>query len=321
MKQNKPFGIVVMFFLSAGLMNCHSQTGSIANEQFQATSPCNASVKKMMGIPAATPCEMMRWHLTFSRDMQKNTPETFQLVCEYGMSKQNTKGFEQGSKKIELKGKWTTDKGIASNPAAVVYTLHADSPGISLSFLQPDQNLLHLLNEDKTLVNGNGAWSYTLNRIEPVPAKPMKFISKEVSVAPAPMNSDTVGIFDGRTPCEKNFPALKDAPAADCQIVKCRLILLRNKNSEPGNFVFYALYVGYGDDNRHITTGKWKLVNGTVDNTSASIYRLEPDANPSNQPILLLKADENVLFFIDSEYRMLVGNNYTSYTLNRKKRD
>ena len=235
------------------------------------------------------------------------------------MPKQGTKGFEEGSKKIELKGKCSVEKGIPKNANRAVYVLHADVSGISLSFLQPDQNLLHLLNEDKSLVNGTGAWSYTLNRTDPVRSQPTTFIPNEISATLTVTNSDTVGVFDGRTPCDKHFRALKDIPAAGCQIVKCRLILLRDKKTQgPGNFLLYTIYVGNGDNNRHITTGKWKLIKATADNTSAIIYRLEPDAPASNQPILLLKADDNILFFIDSDGRMMVGNSYASYTLNRK---
>jgi len=60
---------------------------------------------------------------------------------------------------------------------------------------------------------------------------------------------------------------------------------------------------------------------GTVNDPSATIYRLEPDSTASNQPILLLKADDNILFFIDGDGRMMVGNNYASYTLNRKQKE
>ena len=80
----------------------------------------------------------------------------------------------EGTGTIELKGKWTIGKGTNESAEAVVYKLNAGNSPISLSFLKPDQNLLHLLDLDKRLMIGNGAWSYTLNRINPIIASSAK---------------------------------------------------------------------------------------------------------------------------------------------------
>jgi hypothetical protein len=49
--------------------------------------------------------------------------------------------------------------------------------------------------------------------------------------------------------------------------------------------------------------------------SGALIYRL--DRGQPGEYLLLLRADENVLFFLDKEGHALVGDRSHSYTLNR----
>jgi len=56
----------------------------------------------------------------------------------------------------------------------------------------------------------------------------------------------------------------------------------------------------------------------TLSDPAAIIYQLEPGSGKSNASVLLLKADDNVLFILDKDTHFLVGNEYCSYTLNRK---
>ena len=321
MKKVKFLLATISFISFIGLTNsCSQSSGASVQSSFEATTPCDETVKKMLGIPAGTKCEMMRWKLTFYRDSQKLTPASFSLVCEYGMPKQGTRGFMEGANKIELKGKWTTGKDIRKNNRADVYTLMADSRGISLSFLQPDPNLLHLLNEDKSLVKGNGAWSYTFNRTEPIRRSLNNFTPRAISQTVVTGGSDTIGIFEGRTPCNSALTELKNISENGCQIIKCRLILFQDMNTHtPSTFLLQTIYVGKGDT-KYGTTGKWKLMQGTVDDPAAVVYQLEPDTGKSPAPLLLLKADDNILFFIDNDTHLMVGNNYCSYTLNRTKK-
>jgi hypothetical protein len=172
------------------------------------------------------------------------------------ITKTGNKRFYGGAETIELKGKLTIDKGTNENAEAVVYTLNAENSPISLSFLQPDQNLLHLLDADKRLMIGNGAWSYTLNRIDQVTPSPTKFSMPTISPPRITTDSLIVGVFDGRTPCNTELRELNGISAAGCQIIKCRLTLYQDiKTHKPTTFQLQTIYVGKGDT-RYTSTGK-----------------------------------------------------------------
>ena len=61
--------------------------------------------------------------------------------------------------------------------------------------------------------------------------------------------------------------------------------------------------------------GKWSISKGTTANPNAIVYQLDTD-NPQ-ETIYLMKADENILYFLDKDKNLLVGNQLFSYTLNR----
>ena len=314
------FSVAMLFFYCCIGQSCSQQTGpgdKSLKQTFEATTPCNDEVKEMLGIPADFKCEMMKWNLTLSNDSKMN-PSIFNLVCTYGLTKQGTRGFTDGAKTIELKGKWANEKSKPKN-SDIIITLFAENSPVTLSFFQPGQNLLHLLNKNKQLVNGTAAWSYTLNRTEPVTPSPGKFTPRLVTSPRLPVSSDTVGIFYGRTPCDKALREINNISAEGCQLIKCRLVLLQDTNAHiPTNFIIQTVYVGKGD-NTYRVTGTWKLLEGTIDNPGAVVYQLLPDGAKSQNQLLLLKADDNILFFIDNDTHLLVGNTYCSYTLNRNK--
>ncbi len=314
------FSLATLFFYCFIGQSCAQQTGAGDKSQkkiFEATTPCNDEVKVMLGIPADFKCEMMKWNLALFSDSEKD-PSSFTLIYTYGLGKQGTRGFTEGAKTIELKGKCAIEKRNSKN-SDVIITLIADNSPLTLSFLQPGQNLLHLLNKNKKLVNGTAAWSYTLNRKDPVSFSDGKFSPRLVTSPRLPVSSDTVGIFYGRTPCNKTLRDINNISAEGCQIIKCKLVLLQDTNTHlPANFIIQTIYVGKGD-NRYTITGTWKLLQGTINDPAAVVYQLLPAPDKSQNQMLLLKADDNILYFIDNNTHLLVGDSYTSYTLNKAK--
>jgi hypothetical protein len=290
---------------------------------FTATTPCDDVSKKLLHIRLDTKYEMMRWKLELLQDPKTFAPTTYNLTVKYGMAKQASRDLMPGADTIELKGKWVMDKNFSGNTGAVVYTLTADNSPISLSFLRADTNLLHLLDEDHRLVIGTGAWSYTLNRVDPVPAASSIPIAigtvQPTSLSPLPGDSLVIGVFDGRTLCDNDLLALNGISANGCQIIKCRLILYQDvKTHAPTSFQLYTVYVGKGD-NRYSSTGKWMMTKGTAADPDAIVYQLQPDSGRP-QSISFMKADDNILFMLDTHRNLLVGNDYVSFTLNRSKR-
>lgn len=318
---------VKLFFTTTLLAVCFVITNSCSQNTtpsssvlgvFEASTPCDEVSRTLFKIPFDTKCELMKWNLTLYQDPQMLAPSAYKLICEYGLPKQGTRGFTEGSSTMELKGKWTVSKGTKESAEAVVYQLIPGNSPVSLSFLSPDQNLLHLLDGDKRLMVGNGAWSYTLNRINPVLASSAKLALQLTSSPGITSDSPVIGVFDGRTPCNKDLLELNGISADGCQIIKCRLTLNQDaKTHTQTTFELQTIYVGKGDT-RYTSTGKWTLMKGTATDPEAIVYQLDSDKPLVS--LVLLKADDNILFFLDKERNLMVGNNYSSYTLNRVKK-
>jgi NlpE N-terminal domain len=316
---------IKLFFAVALLAVCVSscsQTNAPGHSSagvFTATTPCNEIVKKLLNIPADMKCAMMRWRLELNNDPKTLAATTCKLIVTYGMDKQASRDFAAGAQTIELKGKYTTNKNFPGNAVSIVYTLTAGNSPISLSFLKADANLLHLLDADRNMVVGTGAWSFTLNRIDPVTSVPSKLSIQTTSLPPLSSDSLIAGIFDGRTPCNNDLLELNGISANGCQIIKCRLTLYQDISTHtPTIFQLYSAYVGKGN-NSYSTTGKWIMSKGTATDPDAIVYQLQPDSGKP-QSLSFMKADDNILFMLDANRNLLVGNEYVSFTLNRNKR-
>jgi len=322
MKQVKLFFATTLLAACFVITNSCSQTplsvSSSFSEVFEASTPCNDVSKTLFGMPSDTKCELMKWNLTLYQDPKTLAPSTYKLICVYGLPKQGTKGFMEGAKTMELNGKWTIVKGINESAGETV-KLNADNSSISLSLLKPDQNLLHLLDGNNHLMVGNGAWSYTLNRINPVIASPAKFTSPTTSSTRLATDSATVGIFDGRTSCHSVLRELNGISAGGCQRTKWRLTLYQDpKTHSPTTFQLKTVYVGKGDSS-YTNTGKWIVTQGTKTNPTAIVYQLQLDSDKPLESLAFLKADDNILFFLDENKSVMVGNAEFNYTLNRIK--
>jgi hypothetical protein len=126
-----------------------------------------------------------------------------------------------------------------------------------------------------------------------------------------------VGIFEGRTPCNEMLRELNGIASRNCQGIKCQLILYQDvKTHQPSTFLLHTIYVGAGDT-KYSNTGKW-LMQGTTSSPGAVVYHLNFDKPQTS--LRLLSVDDNVLFFLDKDEKFLVGDTYTSYTLNRAKK-
>ncbi len=69
---------------------------------------------------------------------------------------------------------------------------------------------------------------------------------------------------------------------------------------------------------RNIIEGTWTIVKGTAADPNALVYLLDP--GKPGYTLYLMKGDDNVLFFLDKQRNLLVGDSLFSYTLNRQKK-
>src|SRR5262249_22977827 len=123
----------------------------------------------------------------------------------------------------------------------------------------------------------------------------------EKTIAEVPRGPEIFGVFQGRTPCQELSELLK-VPSNDiCNKIKCRLILYQNpKSKEPTTFSWKG---------KVESTAKWSVAN----DGAGKVFKLEMEKGV----LSLLKVDENVLYFLNTEGVALVGNWEFSYTMNR----
>lgn len=120
------------------------------------------------------------------------------------------------------------------------------------------------------------------------------------------------GIFDGRTPCRELAGQLEEEVTGDCLKIKWRLILFKDSiTGAPANFEL----TGFRYRKEKPFTGTWRITRGMPADPNAIVYELSGGAK---NPLNFLKADENILFFLDRKKNLLVGNRDFSYTLNRR---
>ena len=140
-----------------------SQTRTVAKEEFVGSIPADDLSRAFVGgLATNVPCHCITWRLTLSTNL--NAPAKFTLSATYGLQgKTDPNQLEEGPT-VEVQGTWEIVRGTKAKPNAVVYRLYPEGRKESVSLVRVGENILHFLNEDKTLRVGNPGWSYTLNR-------------------------------------------------------------------------------------------------------------------------------------------------------------
>ncbi len=314
------FGLTMVLF-TLGFTFFHAKQSIIQASPsilgvFRGTTPCSTENPSISLISTDTPCEMMIWHITLNYDPDINKSTTYVLDSAYGMSKPNTPDIAGGGTKLVLDGTWQIIRGTKSDPDAVVYQLNSADPKVTIYFVKMDDNLIHLLTEDKSLKVGNGGWSYTLSNADPKPVSDAalptaEFTDNNSTLSSTATTTDLVGVFEGRTPCSllvaDFFQIIRDS---GCNKVKWRLTLYQNmKTGEPTTYKLKGT--------RTSREGTWTITHGTKANPQATVYQFSVDNG--EPPVSFLKADDNHLFMLDANLNLLVGDEYLSYTLSRKE--
>ena len=272
------------------------------DDEFVGSTPCATVVRTFAAIAHDAPCERITWQLALA---PSSTSGDFTLRVHYGVGVPNTPDLAGGGTRAEFRGTWTIVKP----------TTAADSPGIRLAIRgsrrvlevrRLDDNLLHIQDEKGALLVGNGGWSHTLNRRNPTPlAKPDRSFEPVVSV-----RDTDAGVFDGRSPCLALAALLDARVESNCQKLKWRLTLHRDPATNmPGRYSLEGTL--YRDRPR---TGRWSIARRSSEPRTV-VIRLDSDGGRSF--LSLMKADDNILLFLDDSDRPLVGNAEFSFTLNR----
>lgn len=116
------------------------------------------------------------------------------------------------------------------------------------------------------------------------------------------------GVFAGRTACQEFMAELNMGENAECIKRKMKIILYHDSaTGKPTNYETKGMGKWSGK-------GNWFILQGTPTDPRATVFQVELDAKTS---LFLLKGDDNVLFILDRNKNLLIGNAKFSYTLNR----
>jgi hypothetical protein len=261
-------------------------TAAGTEKAFLGSTPADPEVRAFLGISLADSIDFIRWKLIFG-------DHHYQLSCHYGIGKPGTNGFIGSGKKIELSGVLEKEKNY--------YKLQNGNKTFWIVTLNED--LVHLANQNKKLLLGNGGWSYTLNSTTPLHSDRFNLTSSFVNI------KDSLA-YQGRTPC--GVPGVIE-PGRECYKLKWYLILYPKKGDQgSGNYkVLGTPWRKAGG-----ISGNWKVITGK---NGRIIYQLTDDNGKGF--LYLLKLDEQLLVFTDANGRLLVGNEDFSYTLNRSMKN
>lgn len=263
------------------LLLAFSSCANSKETNYTASTPAALLVREFLGISLKDSIDFIRWKLMINEN-------TYSLECNYGIGKPNTNGFYDGGKKVNFNGSVRKEKNI--------YVLQNNDK--FLKFGELNNNLLHILNEDNSLMIGSGGWSYAINNISPAPDDLLFLTVKTTAI------KDSMA-FQGRTPC--GVPGV--LKSQQCYKLKWYLVLYGNdKKDEP--LSYRVLGTGFRSDGGR--KGRWIIVNKVGKIT----YEL---LDENEKPLFhLLKLDDGVLIFTDEKGNLLVGDHDFSYTLNRK---
>ena len=118
-----------------------------------------------------------------------------------------------------------------------------------------------------------------------------------------------IGYFDGRTPCQELANQLNEPTIPECIKIKWRLTLYKNGADTTSGTYSLEGFKFRGDN---ILEGTWRINMGTRADPNAIVYQLTHSLRGS---LFFFKADDDVLFFLDKDKNIIVGNRNFSYAL------
>jgi hypothetical protein len=271
-------------------------------ETFVGTTPGAPELLRFLGADAAK-VELIEWKLT----LQSNSAvPRYSVSATIGNTQANFPGIARDIRQIQSTGSWSAAKGTRSDATADVIVIG------NVSFVRLGPSIIHVLNPDRSLMTGNGGWSFSLNRsdrLEPYldPRLADQGPSESYTLSPVSTGPSVYGVFEGRTPCQGGARAAGVTVDPSCAKVKWRVTLYQDPQTRtPSTFkVEGSLYRGARSE------GRWTMAPGQPG--TLPVIRLESSAT-------FVQPDDNVLLFADRAGNPLVGNALLSYTLDRRKR-
>jgi hypothetical protein len=268
-----------------------------------ASTPADSLVRAQLGIDRGTAVDFIRWDLSLMEEDE--TKGTYVLNIHYGVGKPNTNGFMKGGEKATIQGAYRVSGLKNLSTTSSVYRFENKKAGSNFSIIKISDNVFQLLGFDNKLKRGTSGWSYTFNNRYPLETS-TTLSSRDPILITGDKSSEMV--FEGRTPCGR-LPKVYDMKSPkECYKIKWLLTLRKDPLTFAPTTYSFKRVPGSPTE----STGKWLITKGP----EAIFYELLPDDKKTT--ITFLAADENVIFFLDDNKQIFVGNDDFSYSLNRR---
>lgn len=149
---------------------------------------------------------------------------------------------------------------------------------------------------------------------------------------PSIITKDSAIVFVGTTPCGNIIrPLHKIKPEPDCALKECECIMVEWKltfyqdpvTHEPIRYTLTSINrFNVKETNMYSqpgtmseSEGEWAITRGTKTNPNAVLYQLNP--GKPGIALSLIKLSDDLLHVVDQDDRLMIGNEFWSYTLSR----
>ena len=266
--------------------------------------PCGEAVRAFIGgMDSGAACHAVTWRLRL--DESAPSGPRFSLDAQYGVPPPGNPNQMIDGPRVSLQG--------TLQATTRAYTLTAGSTRRALALTRISNDLLHLQTSTGALANGTAGWSYTLSRSNRTEQSgdPATAADFSYQISPRSTGSDVFGVFEGRTPCRRIAQELNLGEVPGCIKVKWRVTLYQDSQSgAPARYKIESTL-----HRQQPRGGTWRIAKSGAGQPGATVYELA--AAGKEAPILLMKGDDNVLFFLNQQRQLLVGSVDFGYTLNR----
>lgn len=262
-------------------------------------TPGDPPMRSMLSIRADTPVDFIRWSLIVGPE--NKGAGAFSLTAVFGEAEQNTSGHKRGGETLSVSGRYS----VGSIGGSKVLKFAGENQRVRFSLVRLNDDIFHILSPDGRLMVGNSGWSYSL--FKEGAAGPM---SSELPrwAAELPNDEQLEVRFDGRTPCQEFICSYDRRASEGCYKLKWSLFLYRDPITRQPS-TYRLLGTLYRDT---AVEGRWAVDRAT---NGAVIYRLDPDR--PDRYMAFLAGDENVLFFLTKDDRLIRGTERFGFALNR----
>lgn len=234
-------GLVVLLVFSCASRSVMANAQNSVATEFVGSTPADALPREFLGGLAANAlCHYIKWELALSTNQSTGLPATYKLNAQYHVPVRSNPNQSEEGPKVTAEGTWEIVKDAKSG--AAVYRINSEKTGRSLSFVKVGENLIHMLDQDRNLMIGNGGWSYTLNRaghaervVPPSVARTVPDLSYPISRLAT--GSVVFAVFEGRSPCHGIARELNLPQHEGCHKVKWRVTLYKHpETSAPATY-------------------------------------------------------------------------------------